>query len=560
MAAAGLVVLVLLAVGTVVVAGSHLTFFNDDWYFLLQRPGLEAHPGVDALLAPHNGNAVILTALCYKVLVSLFGLSSQVPFRATLAVAIAAVGVLTYLYLRERVGPVLALCAAAIIMFLGPAWEDLLFFASIDIVGSLALGIGALVLLDQRGGRRDAWACVVLIGSVGFSNVGVPFAVAAIADSIVRRDPRTLWRGGLPLVLFAVWWLAYGHTEPSHFSATNVEHLPRYVIDSLAAGVASVTGLSRGTVPSTYTVGLAECVALALGTALRVHRRGWPSVRIIVPLTGVVTFWVLTGVGFYPGREAFASRYQMVDALFLLLIFGELLRGAAENRAWIAGGIVISLIVLGSNTVGGFAGGSADLAYGYRFLRAQGGFVKADLGALELVRNLAPPSLRFTAAVVQNQDLSGITAASFFHVTRLHGTPPTDSEADIAVASPMQRQSVDGVLATAEQLTPRAIRHHPTPLEGSCEIASNSPAGEASVKLSPGNFVIANPLGISAVVSLRRFAPVGLPTYVAFISAHGEERLRIPTDAIPRPWLLGVRGRNAMTITRLRVCRARQRA
>src|SRR5205085_10151959 len=43
--------------------------------------------------------------------------------------------------------------------------------------------------------------------------------------------------------------------EPSHLSASNLEHLPRYILDSASAGLASVTGLSRGTVAGTYTRG-----------------------------------------------------------------------------------------------------------------------------------------------------------------------------------------------------------------------------------------------------------------------------------------------------------------
>src|SRR3712207_4835742 len=47
---------------TVVLLGTRLTFFNDDWYFLLQRPGLSA----EAVLAPHNGHLSALAVLIYK--------------------------------------------------------------------------------------------------------------------------------------------------------------------------------------------------------------------------------------------------------------------------------------------------------------------------------------------------------------------------------------------------------------------------------------------------------------------------------------------------------------
>src|ERR1700730_19028524 len=64
----------------VFVLQSQLTFFNDDWYFLLQRPGLESHGGLDTVLAPHNGNIVVLQAVMYKALVAAFGLGSYLPF------------------------------------------------------------------------------------------------------------------------------------------------------------------------------------------------------------------------------------------------------------------------------------------------------------------------------------------------------------------------------------------------------------------------------------------------------------------------------------------------
>jgi len=64
-----------------VLLGTRLTFFSDDWYFLLQRPGLSAHAGIDVVLAPHNSNLVAVDVVIYKALVGAFGLRSQLPFR-----------------------------------------------------------------------------------------------------------------------------------------------------------------------------------------------------------------------------------------------------------------------------------------------------------------------------------------------------------------------------------------------------------------------------------------------------------------------------------------------
>ena len=74
MSAVWAVVLVLCTAGAVVVVvlGARLSFFNDDWYFLLQRPGIESGGALNTLLAPHNGNIVVLLALLFKLLVAVF--------------------------------------------------------------------------------------------------------------------------------------------------------------------------------------------------------------------------------------------------------------------------------------------------------------------------------------------------------------------------------------------------------------------------------------------------------------------------------------------------------
>ncbi|HZU59400.1 MAG TPA: hypothetical protein VE983_00440, partial [Solirubrobacteraceae bacterium] len=319
-----LAALCLASVATIVVLGTRLTFFNDDWYFLLQRPGLESHGGLDVLLAPHNSNLVPLTAGLYKVLVAVFGMGSQVPFRLVLGLAVAAVGVMVFLLVSQRAGPLFGLACAAVVLLLGAAWEDLLFFASIDLVGSLAAGLAALWLLDRA--RPRPWlGGLMSVCSVGFSNVGVPFALGAAVAVLLRRRPAQLWVPAVPLALFGLWWELDGHRQPSHLSLHNVEHLPRYLLESIGSGLASATGLSRGTVSGTYTRGY---VLLGIGAALLVIGR-WrgrrPSSSVLVPVVVAVSFWSLTGASFIPGREPFASRYQLIDVVLLMLIATDLL-------------------------------------------------------------------------------------------------------------------------------------------------------------------------------------------------------------------------------------------
>ena len=120
-----------------VILGTRLTFFNDDWFFLLQRPGLEG----DSIFSPHNGQLVALVDLSFKGLVALFGFA-QLPFRLVLSAAVAALGIVVYLIVSKRAGRFLGLVAASIVVFLGPAWEDLLIYASIGPIAALVTGLG----------------------------------------------------------------------------------------------------------------------------------------------------------------------------------------------------------------------------------------------------------------------------------------------------------------------------------------------------------------------------------------------------------------------------------
>ena len=67
-----------------------------------------------------------------------------------------ATAILLFLYLRRRVDPWLALLAAGIVLFLGPAFDDLIWDFQMGFTGSLAFGLGALLMLE-RGDRRGDW-------------------------------------------------------------------------------------------------------------------------------------------------------------------------------------------------------------------------------------------------------------------------------------------------------------------------------------------------------------------------------------------------------------------
>ena len=171
---AGLALIVALAVSGValVVWLSDLTFWRDEWAFLLHRRGLDA--GV--FLDPHYEHIAIAPVAIYKALLAVFGMDSPTPFQlAAVAMFLTSVA-LVFVFLRRRVGGWLALAGVLPILFLGSSWDDLLWPFQIGYFGSMAAGVGALLALEREDRAGDLCACALLALSLSFSSVGIPFA------------------------------------------------------------------------------------------------------------------------------------------------------------------------------------------------------------------------------------------------------------------------------------------------------------------------------------------------------------------------------------------------
>ena len=209
------------SVALVLVLTRHFTFLQDSWEFLMNRRELT----VDALLKPHNEHIVVIPVAIEQLLLRLFGMGSARPEYVLLALALAATALLLYVYVRRRVGPWLALAAAVLLLFLGPAWEALLWPFEISFVGSVLFGIAMLLALDREDRKGDIAACVLLVLCFGFSSLGIPFAVAAAVDVFQKRGSRGLGRACLvavPVLLYGAWYLGWGHEAETHVSLRNV--------------------------------------------------------------------------------------------------------------------------------------------------------------------------------------------------------------------------------------------------------------------------------------------------------------------------------------------------
>lgn len=498
---------------TLVVLGTRLTFFNDDWAFVIQQPGL---------LDEHNGHLSLLPIAVYRVLVALVGLDTQWPFRVLLAATVVALGVVVYLLVAERVGRAAGVVAATLLMFLGPAWEDLLWSFQIGFVGSMATGLGALLALEHG---RDRLACALLVVSVACSDLALTFVVAA-AIAVMLRRPRTGWWVPVaPALLFGAWFLAYGRQAPSHITTGNLANVPDYVGRSVSSGVEALLGLADGgwfealRAPSWLLL-----VLTFLLVAVWFMRGARPTPGVLVFAGGALAFWILAGANAIPGREPEASRYQLVHATFLVLIAAELLRGVQVPRPAAATALAAAVVVLGSNL--------AALRTGYDFMRLHAENARAALGALDLARATASRDLRLTEQAARDPYLWSVTAREYYEQRDAHGSPAW-SAGEIAAGPAAARQTADSVLVAARQA------HAAVAAEtDGCRVLGDD------VLLPKGDVVVANRDAATALLKVRRFARTSTP--VALVPGGGAVRISIAGRA---PWRLDSQARG------LQLCR-----
>jgi hypothetical protein len=256
---------------------SRISFLLDDWTFILYRRGLD----VDAFLKPDNEHFVAGPVAVFKLLLATFGMGSTLPYRV-IATALFLLGAwFLFVWIRRRLGQWPALIMLLPVLFLGAAFDDLLWFASITFLGAMGCGLGMLVALDRRDKVGDRLACAWLVGSMLFSSLWLAFAIGAAVDVVLRRGDRD-WRRrafvvAVPVALYAIWWLGWGHTAESAFSLHNVATTPLYVFDSFAAAIAALLGLA------TPVEGIASPAGLDWGRPLAVLLGGlavWRLYRI----------------------------------------------------------------------------------------------------------------------------------------------------------------------------------------------------------------------------------------------------------------------------------------
>lgn len=518
-----------LAAGILLVSmDSQLTFIADDWELLVKREGWG--PGV--FLEPFNENIVAGQAVVYRLLLVIFGMGSAMPFFSVSIGLFLASSALLFVMLRQRVGDWPALIGAVLVLFLGAAFEDLLWTFQMGYFGAMLAGLGMLLALEREDERGDRIACALLAVSVAFSSLGLTFvAGAAVAVALGSRPRgRRIYVPFAPLALYVIWWAGWGHTADSNLSLDNVAHLPGFVFDAAAAGIVSLLGLATGDgseASQPHLIwGQILLIPTVAGVGWRIYRERQLPRGLAVALALGVFFWVAAGLVREPGRLPTSSRYQYASAIFLLLIAAETLRGVRVPRlAVVAGAVVTGLALSGGIQL-------MHREYEERW-RPTGEYLRSTLAAVDIAGGSAEPGFRIAFA-----PSPVATARRYVAAIDDYGSPAY-SEAQLAARPQPEREAADLTLAQALGLG------LVEPGRGSrviaCQRLQPSAAAETGVTLLRGAFTLENESGADAEVLLSRFS-AGFPVSLGPLPAGVRTALTIPVDSSDRPWNLGIGG------------------
>lgn len=507
---------------------SQLTFIADDWELLVKRHGW----GPDYFLDPYHENIVVGPAILYKLLLTIFGMGSALPYYCVSIGLFLTSGVLLFFLLRRRVGDWPALIGAVLVLFLGAAFEDLFWAFQMGYFGSMVAGLGMLLALDREDERGDAIACALLAVSLAFSSLGLTFAAGAAAEIVTGRRPRArrAYVALLPFALYVLWWVGWGHDAESNFSVENIANLPEFVYNAASAGMVSLLGLATGdgSEPDQPHLiwGQLLLVPAIVAIGWRVYRERSLPRGLAIALALGIFFWVSAALVQNADRLPTSSRYQYGSAIFLLLIAAEALRGLRIPR--FAVGIAAAVAVF--SLTGGMP--LAEREHEERW-RPTGQYLRSTLAAIDIAGESAEPGYRIAFAPTPVA-----TAARYLDARGDYGTPAY-SASELAARPEAEKEGADLTLAQALGLA--LTEPAPGDRTIACEVLQASAEGATGITLFRGGFSLENETGADVEVLLSRFA-AGFPVSMGSLPAGVKTALTIPADGSGRPWSLGLRG------------------
>ena len=429
------------------------------------------------------------------------------------------VACLLFAVLRRRIGPLLALGSALVILFFGSAPDVVLAPIGIAQVYSTAAGLGALLMLERGDRRGDVAACALLTAAVATFSTGLAvLAGVGVWLLLDRRRRSRIWVAAIPLAIYAAWFVWALQFDQGGLSSSNLTLIPRYVSDGLAASLRAITGLSYFEVTDlTLTVSrvLAAAVVLALAYVLF---KGPRRVTLLALIAVPVAFWVSIALAADVTRTPDQSRFLFFASVAVMIVLAEAARRTRlPTRAivLIAGLLMLSL-----------AANVTQLREAGANLRTVSAQTQAVLGVYEIVGPSASPSynIPFLVGVPAGTYLRGAerNGAYGFSIEEIQGQP-----LGIRVLADRTLVGALGIAATAT-----------APPEGGC--ARRRADGPMGLPLPAGGAVLRSQEPGS--IQIGRFADVPAQAVGALPGEGKAVLLEIPVDRSTAPWRLSFGG------------------
>jgi len=400
--------------------GSGLTFFFDEWDFVLNRSF-----SLPDLLRPHNGHLSLLPVLAYDIMRKVFGLSFYGLYQVLgLLVHVSACSAVYFL--GKRRSHLLAAAAAVLVCLLGSGWQNIMWPFQIGMMGALSAGLWAIWEVTQPviSVRRLTILCAVSLLCAGGGIAAMGTVVLLV---VVRRQWNVLPRLGVVGIVYGFWYLIYGTSQSQ---TGNLAKTPQFVYDS-ALGAASGIGAAGKTFAYLFFLLL---LVLAL----------WNAYKKVSVLAALGTFamalmtWTMTGLSRAHLGEPAASRYVYVGAVLLVTTFVTMAPRLQSMFLLLAVMLATNVLVQPNLTI---------LRAGTGGLRDNSIHVKASLAGLDVI----------DGDVVAGQQLDGsrapqIDIAKYQSVSRQYGHAGFPNDALLRQPEIIKQQADDTIFRLMKSL------------------------------------------------------------------------------------------------------------
>jgi hypothetical protein len=364
-------------------------FFQDEWEFLANRDG----GSFASLMRPHNEHWSTLPVIAYRLLWTVFGLRTYLPYQALSIVTHIAVAVLLRILMRRAgVHPWLATAAAGAFLLFGSGFQDITWGFQVGYVAPIVFGSIQLILTDhdERIGGRDALG--LLFGALALMCSGTAVTMVAVVGIavLIRRGIVPALVQVVPLAaLYLAWWVDYGREGAPHHARPGLGRFVDFVTRGLRTLVESLTEYRLVAVLLVLVV-IGGVVIAALDRPPDWRRRyAVPNAMAI----GCVLFFSITAIGRAAASVTDASKSRYIHIGLALVLPAVAVALDALARRWHVVLVPLAVLLL--------VGAPANLGEVKVLTRPQFQGTKHDITALaasEVIATARPELRPFTSS------------------------------------------------------------------------------------------------------------------------------------------------------------------